>query len=134
MSRNCCPPSCGNANSPPALGVLVIVAVAGYTIYRFRQAIITTVELAVLSIVCVAGLTAVIALTVSTVRWYRRRAAAQPIRMLAVPVRPGVPAQEPAAAIEEPVQTIAAEAQWLAAEGTELAFSPDGKTLQVRQK
>jgi ethanolamine utilization protein EutP (predicted NTPase) len=93
--------------------------VAGAVIYVYRQVILTTLLTAVAAAVSVALLVGAVALTVSTVRWYRRRAKAM--------------AAEPSGAValatvtdDADTAAISAEADWLAGAGSELVFDKDG--------
>jgi hypothetical protein len=103
----------------PALGVLAFIAVSGVVIYIYRKVILTTLITAVAAAVSVALLTGAVVLTISTVRWYRRRAkamAADPSGAVAL------------ATVTDDADTaaISREADWLAGAGSELVFDKDG--------
>jgi hypothetical protein len=94
-------------------------------VYIYRQVILTTVITAVIAAVSVCVLVGAVALTLSTIRWYRRQQARYQ-QIVAGAAEPIVAADTDAAAISD-------EADWLAT-GVELAFSPDGKNLVARDK
>lgn len=115
------------AQCSPVLGVLGILFVMAVVIYTYRQIIVTTIIDAVLAAVGVAIFVATIAVTISTIRWYRKKSAvprAEIISSETVPIKPTTDADTAA---------ISDEADWLAS-GVELAFGPDGKTLVARDK
>jgi hypothetical protein len=99
-------------------------------IYTYRQIIMTTIIDAVLAAVSVAAFVAVTATVISTIRWYRRKAAADRADAATEPM----PIGKLATVTDDEAAAISREADWLAAEGVELAFSPDGKTLKVKGK
>src|SRR4249920_1043876 len=65
------------AQCSPALAAAGIVVVMGIVIYVYRQVILTTIITAALAAVSVAVFIGAIALTISTIRWYRKKAAAE---------------------------------------------------------
>src|SRR4249919_894173 len=71
------------AQCSPALAAAGIVVVMGIVIYVYRQVIMTTIIDAVLAAVGVALFVGAVALTLSTIRWYRRKAAEERARMAA---------------------------------------------------
>lgn len=114
-----CRKRAGTAQCSPALMIIGLIVVAGAVIYVYRQVILTTLITAVAAAVSVALLVGAVALTVSTVRWYRRRAkamAAEPSGAVAL-----------ATATDDAETTaISREADWLADAGSELVFDKDG--------
>lgn len=121
------------AQCSPALAAAGLVVCAGIVIYVYRQVIMTTIITAVIAAVSVCVFTGAIALTISTLRWYRRQAARQREAMAApvtmVPAWPG----EHRTADDADAKAISDEADWLAS-GVELAFSPDGDKLVAKEK
>jgi hypothetical protein len=112
-------------NCSPALGVLAIIVVMAITCYVYRQVILTTIETAVLAAVGVAVFTGVIAVTISTLRWYRKR-------QKAMAADPSGATAMATLATDKSVAQISAEADLLAQEGTEMVFAPDG-SLHVKK-
>jgi hypothetical protein len=122
------------AQCSPALAAAGFIVVMAAVIYVYRQVILTTIITAALAAVSVAVFIGAIALTISTIRWYRKKAAAERARMVAAPVTM-VPSWPTEARVTDDAEAaaISEEAEWLAG-GVELAFSPDGKTLVSRDK
>jgi hypothetical protein len=120
------------AQCSPALAALGMIVVFGAVIYVYRQVILTTIEDAVMAAVGVCVFVGALALTLSTIRWYRRKAAEERARMASVP-ETMVPAWAAADRVtdDDEAKAISDEADWLAS-GVELAFSPDGKTLKSK--
>jgi cation transporter-like permease len=108
------------AQCSPALGVLVGIIVLGVMVYVYRRVVLETLLIGSI------GLTVIMILTLGTALGLairRHRAEAEP-----------EPAMVPVAATDGDVAAITKEADWLATEGVELAFSPDGRTLKVKEK
>jgi len=126
-----CRKRAGTAQCSPALAAAGCLVVLAAVIYVYRQVILTTIITAVIAAVSVCVLVAAVAVTLSTLRWYRRRAADERARM-AAPVTM-VPDWNPADRVSDDADAaaISEEADWLAS-GVELAFSPDGKTLKAK--
>ena len=74
------------AQCSPALAAAGFIVVMAAVIYVYRQVILTTIITAALAAVSVAVFIGAIALTISTIRWYRKKAAAERARMVAAPV------------------------------------------------
>lgn len=121
-----CRKRASTAQCSPVLGVLGILAVAAAVVYVYRQVILQTLLTALLAIAAVAAIVALGALTLSTVQWYRRRAAAL---AAAIPAPATAEPQDtpnwPGQSTEADEAAISEEADWLAS-GVELAFGPDG--------
>lgn len=115
------------AQCSPALAILGLIAAMAITVYIYRQVIMTTIITAVLAAVGIAMFTGAVAVTISTIRWYRQRDKA--VTATIVDSR-----LEPLPATDDSVAAISDEADWLARGGVELAFSPDGKSLVSRDK
>jgi hypothetical protein len=126
-----CRKRAGTAQCSPALAAAGILLVLGIVIYVYRQLIITTIIDAVLAAVCVCVLVATVAVVLSTLRWYRRKAADERARMAApVTMVPHWPAED-RVVDDDDAAAISKEAEWLAS-GVELAFGPDG-TLKAKK-
>jgi hypothetical protein len=118
------------AQCSPALAAAGIIVAMGIVIYVYRQVILTTIITAALAAVSVAVFIGALALTISTIRWYRRKTADERARMAApVTMVPKWPAETD----DKETAAISDEAEWLAS-GVELAFTPDGKSLVARDK
>jgi hypothetical protein len=115
------------AQCSPALAALGCVVVFAIVVYVYRQVIMTTIIDAVLAAVGVALFTGAVAVTISTIRWYRRKAAQE------ASAKPAEDIHWPMPTDDAGVAAIHDEAEWLAS-GVELAFSPDGKSLVSRDK
>ena len=109
----------GTAQCSPALGALAAILVFGAVVYVYREVIITTILTALFAAAGVVALLAVLAVTVSTLRWYRKRQRAM--------------AADPSGAVavetvtdDEDVRAISREADWLADAGAELVFDSEG--------
>jgi len=116
---------CGRANLPPAVVALGGVIALAITVYIYRHIIIETLITLLEAIGLLAVLLGAIAIAVNAVRWNRRRTKAAiegELRSHGV-LAPGPDADQAA---------MSTEADWLAAPGTELAWSPDGKSLVAR--
>jgi hypothetical protein len=119
------------AQCSPALAAAGLVVAIGIVIYVYRQVILTTIITAALAAVSVAVLIGALALTISTLRWYRRKAADEHARMAApITMVPSWPTED-RVTDDADAAAISKEAEWLAS-GVELAFSPDGKTLKAK--
>jgi hypothetical protein len=118
-----------SAQCSPALAALACVIALGIAVYVYRQVILTTIITAALAAVAVAVFVGTVIVVISTLRWYRKSRKAEPT--LAMPAPDTWTRTEPATDVTAEAD-ISAEADWLAAEGIELAFSPDGKTLKVK--
>ena len=126
-----CRKRAGTAQCSPALTAAGLVLCLGIVIYVYRQVIMTTIITAVIAAVSVCVLVGALALTLSTIRWYRRKAAEERARMAApVTMVPSWPVED-RVADDADAAAISKEAEWLAS-GVELAFSPDGKTLKAK--
>lgn len=103
----------------PVLLIPAVLVVIGVIIYVYREIILTTILTAVLAAVGVAVMVGALALTLNTLRWYRRRAklmAADPSGATALAT----------ATDDADVTAISAEADLLADKGMELVFDKDG--------
>lgn len=107
------------AQCNPVLLIPVFLVIVGCVIYVYRQLIITTILTAVLAAVGVAVFVGAVALTLNTVRWYRRR-----VRLMAAD--PSGATALASATDDTEVAAISAEADLLASEGMELVFDKDG--------
>jgi hypothetical protein len=103
----------------PALGVAAGIVVFAAVVYIYREVIITTIEVAALAAAGVLTFGVVLAVTISTLRWYRKRAkamAADPSGATALATATG----------DADVKAISREADWLADAGSELVFDKEG--------
>lgn len=107
------------AQCSPAFGVIGILAVLAAVIYVYRQVIMTTIITAVFAAVGVAVFVGAIALTLNTLRWYRKRA-----RLMTAD--PSGATALATATDDADVKALSAEADWLAGAGSELVFDKDG--------
>lgn len=121
-----------SAQCSPALAVLGCVVAFAVVVYIYRQVIMTTIIDAVLAAVGVAMFVGAIAVTISTIRWYRKRSRAVTVEI--VDSKMAAPDTWSRRRTDDAeVAAISDEAEWLAS-GVELAFSPDGKKLVARDK
>ena len=126
------------AQCSPALAILGCLVCFGIVVYIYRKVILTTLIDALMAAAAATVFVAVVAIVVSTLRWYRKSQKVAKATILSSTTEP-----MPALAADGDTWTkttdnaaqaaITAEADWLAAEGVELAFSPDGKTLKVKK-
>jgi hypothetical protein len=121
-----------SAQCSPALAVLGMVVAFAVVVYIYRQVILTTVITAALAAVSVAVFVGAIALTISTLRWYRKRSRAVTAEIVDSKLEPPDTWTRRRTDDAE-VAAISDEAEWLAS-GVELAFTPDGKSLVARGK
>lgn len=121
-----------SAQCSPALAVLGCVITFAVVVYLYRQVIMTTVIDAVLAAVGVAVFTGAIAVTISTIRWYRKREKPVTAEIVSSTTE-SIPDTWTKVADDAETAAISEEAEWLAS-GVELAFSPDGKSLVARDK
>jgi hypothetical protein len=116
-----------SAECNPAVMVLGLLVAAGVVIYIYRQMILETILVALLAIAAVSVSVGLAVLTISSVRWYRRK---RREAVAAIPAADTWTAPNAAEwAMNRPATDAAAiseEADWLAS-GVELAFGPDGK-------
>jgi hypothetical protein len=112
------------AQCSPALGVLAMIIAFAVTVYIYRQVILTTIIDAVAAAVGIAIFTGAVAVTISTIRWYRKKEKKVQAEIISSTM-------EPVPTTDNAEQAISDEADWLAS-GVELAFSPDGKTLKAK--
>lgn len=121
-----CRKRASTAQCSPVLGVLGVLAVMAGVIYVYRQVILDTLLTALFAVLLLAATVAVGALTITTVKWYRRRAAAL---AAAIPAPATAEPQDtpnwPGQSTDADEAAISEEADWLAS-GVELAFGPDG--------
>jgi hypothetical protein len=137
------------AQCSPALVVLGMLVALGIVIYIYRELILRTIEIALLAAFTVAAVTAAIAVTLNTIKWYRRRTAMDRQAQARTPEDVGTVAGlalatgDPASAVRvldaKPYDSVSAEADrmaeeadWLEADEVDLAVGPDGK-LKVRR-
>jgi len=109
----------GTLQCSPALGVLAGLVVFGAVIYIYREIILTTIEVALIAAASVAVFAGVLMITISTLRWYRKRSkamAANPSGATALATMTD----------DVEVSAISKEADWLADAGSELVFDKDG--------
>jgi hypothetical protein len=111
-------------NCSPALALAGCLIAMGIACYVYREVILQTIAAAFAITVAAGAIGAVVAIAVSTVRWYGRQP--KPAQAEAQVIQASVVTEDDAAAISR-------EADWLA-NGVELAFSPDGKTLVMKDK
>lgn len=121
-----------SAQCSPALVLLGCIAAFAVVVYVYRQVILTTIEDAVLAAAGVAVFTGTILVTISTLRWYRKRQRAVTAEIVSSKLE-SIPDTWTKTTDEVEVKAISDEAEWLAS-GVELAFSPDGKSLVARDK
>jgi hypothetical protein len=115
----------GRANTTqcsPVLGVIAAIVVFAIIVYTYREVIITTVETAIFAALGTAAFAGVLMLTVSTLRWYRKRAKL----MKANPSAGVALATVESPATVDDVTAISREADWLADAGSELVFDKEG--------
>lgn len=122
-----------SAQCSPALGILALIVAFAVTVYIYRQVILTTILDAVLAAAGVAVFVGTIMVTVSSIRWYRKRQRAVKAEIVSSTMEP-LPDTWTKTTDDADTAAISAEADWLASTGVELAFSPDGKTLKVKGK
>lgn len=120
-----------SAQCSPALGVLGMFVAFAIVVYIYRQVIMTTIIDAVLAAVGIAIFTAAIAVTISTIRWYRKHQKVATVEILDSKL--AMPDTCTKVTDDAETAAISDEAEWLAS-GVELAFSPDGKSLVARDK
>lgn len=121
-----------SAQCSPALGILALIAAFAVTVYIYRQVILTTILDAVLAAAGVAVFVGTIMVTISTIRWYRKRQKVVTAQIIDSKMEP-TDIHWPKQTDDAEVAAISDEAEWLAS-GVELAFSPDGKKLVARDK
>lgn len=109
----------GTLQCNPVLLIPVAIVVFGAMVYVYRQVIITTLITAVLAALAVTAFVSVIALLVSTLRWYRKRE-----KLMAA--RPDAAVALATATSDKDATALSAEADWLADAGSELVFDKDG--------
>jgi len=112
-------------NCSPALAGLGMLIVIGAVIYVYRQVIMTTIITAVLAAVAVAVFTGAIAVTISTLRWYRRKSKELAVATVTI-AAPDTWTKEEEEVTDADVAALSAEADDLASAGTELIFDNDG--------
>jgi len=108
------------AQCSPALGVLGMIVVFAGVIYVYRQIILTTIMTAVLAALGVALMVGAVALTVNTVRWYRKRERAMALDPSASAALDYLPDRD----LDR--ETLRREVDWLADAGSELVFDSEG--------
>ena len=109
----------GTLQCSPALGVIGALLVFGVVVYVYRKVILTTIEVALAAAIGSAIFAGVLILTISTLRWYRKRSkamAANPSGATALATMTD----------DVEVSAISKEADWLADAGSELVFDKDG--------
>ncbi len=103
----------------PVLLIPVAIVVFGVMVYVYRQVIITTLITAVLAALAVTAFVSIIALLISTLRWYRKRE-----KLMAA--RPDAAVALATATSDKDATALSEEADWLADAGSELVFDKDG--------
>ncbi len=128
----------GTAQCSPALIFLGMFLALGIVIYIYRQVIITTVLVTLIAVGSVALTAALVAVTLNTIRWHRRRTIAHQLALQnagttvpAVVDVDGVRVIDGRVVDEKAARTMEAEAGWLEADEVDLSMGPDGK-LKVR--
>jgi hypothetical protein len=139
------------AQCSPALVVLGMLVALGVVIYIYRELILRTIEIALLAAFTVAAVTAAIAVTLNTIKWYRRRTAMdRQVQVIDTKTPDGIATvagmalatgdpesairvldAKPYDAVSAEADSMAGEADWLSAEEVDLAIGRDGK-LKVR--
>jgi hypothetical protein len=123
--RRWCLKQASTAQCSPVFGVLGILVCVGAICYVYREVILKTIETALIAAIGVAAVVAVGAITLNTLRWYRKNRAVALASAPAVAEADTWTAPTDTVPVTDASEALTEEADWLAS-GVELAFGPDG--------
>lgn len=121
---------CSRANLPPAVVALLGLIAFAITVYLYRHIILETLIALAEAAGLILLIMGVVALTINAVRWNRRRSKAAIANATGIPVEAQPPGELIPGADKDQMER---DAKWLANPGTELAWSPDGKSLRAKE-